>query len=118
MKTKLILVSLLACVTIGFAADQIRRTGAGLVIGEGATDKIGFFGATPVAKQAGVTNAPAVLATLTKNSATITYLGVDGSTNSVSVITNVTINAIAGVPSTNTVNAIVNTLRNLGLAGN
>jgi hypothetical protein len=78
----------------------------------------GFFGATPVVKQTGVTNAPAVLATLTKNSATLTYLGVDGSTNSLSVITNVTINAIAGPPSTNTVNNLIGGLQNLGLVGN
>lgn len=118
MKKIISIIAVLALAGAAYAqSTKIKQDAEGLKIG-GSGDSIGFFGATPVAKQTGVTNAPAVLATLTKNSATITYLGADGSTNSISVVTNVTINAIAGVPSTNTVNAIVNTIRNLGLAGN
>ena len=168
------------------AAVNIWSDYLGLHIGAKSTDKIGFYGATPVAKQTGVTNAGSVLvtltqavkpaetqvalsqavkaaateATLTLNTATISYVAsVDGGTGimaEVSVVTNAsivsvfgfadttpqvvltstvnsvfgfasttpqvlatsTVNAVAGLPSTNTINGIVNALRNLGLAGN
>jgi hypothetical protein len=98
-------------------STQQKNTGAGLQIGTSATQKIGFFGATPVVQQTAVTNAPAVLATLTLSKVTFTNVFAD-TTNVISAVTNVTINSIAGPPSTNTVNGIINALRNLGLAGN
>ena len=99
-------------------STKIKETGAGMQIGTTSTQKIGFYGATPVVKQTGVTNAGAALATLTVSSATLTYQAIDGSTGTISVVTNVAINTIAGFTTTNQANAINNALRNLGLAGN
>jgi hypothetical protein len=121
MKRFLLIAAGICVIAIGVViaeSTKIKETGAGMQIGTTATQKIGFFGAAPVVKQTGVTNAGAALATLTVSSATITYQAVDGSTSSVSVVTNVAINAVAGFASTNQANAINNSLRNLGLAGN
>jgi hypothetical protein len=96
------------------ASTQIKNTGAGYQIGTAVGQKVGFYGAAPVVRQT-VTNTIPVLATLTVSSATITYAGVDGSTNSLSVVTNVTINAIAGYSGTNQLNQVRNALVNLGL---
>ncbi len=99
------------------SAVYINSDYLGLHIGSKSTDKIAFRDATPVAKSTGVTNAPAVLATLTLSTFTFTNAHADV-TNVITVVTNVTINAVAGPPSTNTVNGIINCLRNHGLAGN
>jgi len=87
----------------------------GLHIGARASDKIGFYGATPVVRQT-ITNTAPVIATLTVSSATITYAGIDGSTNTQSVVTNVAINAVTGYAGTNQLNQLRNALVNLGLA--
>ena len=87
----------------------------GLHIGSMATEKIGLYNATPVIKGV-ITNTAPVLATLTLSSATITYAGVDGSTNSISVVTNVTINAIAGYSGTNQLNQVRAAIVNIGIA--
>jgi hypothetical protein len=96
------------------ASTQMKNTGAGLYIGTTVLQKVGFYGATPVVRQT-LTNTAPVLATLTVSSATITYAGVDGSTNSISVVTNVAINAIAGYSGTNQLNQVRTALVNLGL---
>ena len=96
------------------ASTQMKNTGAGLYIGTTVAQKLGFYGATPVVRQT-MTNTAPVLATLTVSSATITYAGVDGSTNSISVVTNVAINAIAGYSGTNQLNQVRTALVNLGL---
>jgi hypothetical protein len=96
------------------ASTQMKNTGAGLYIGTTVAQKLGFYGATPVVRQT-LTNTAPVLATLTVSSATITYAGVDGSTNSISVVTNVAINAIAGYSGTNQLNQVRTALVNLGL---
>ena len=97
------------------AAVSVWSDYLGLHIGAKATDKISFRNATPVVKST-ITNTAPVLAALTVSSATITYAGVDGSTNSISVVTNVAINAIAGYSGTNQLNAVRNCLVNHGLA--
>jgi hypothetical protein len=118
MKKLLIAVGVCGLAVLCIAADNIRRTGAGLLIQDSSSGKLGFYGTAPVTKPTGVTNVNANLATLTLSGATITYAGVDGSTNSIYVLTNVAINAVAGYASTNQANAINSALRNLGLAGN
>jgi hypothetical protein len=112
---------------VGFlqAETQIKNTGAGYQIGTAASQKIGLFGATPVVQQAfgsAITNVPTAVA-LTVSSAAITYAGVDGSTNTLSVVTNVTVNAVAGYANTTQCSNVVlriNTtrtiLRALGLS--
>lgn len=98
------------------ASTQIKNTGAGLYIGTASTQKISFFGADPIVRPtisaAGTTTGSAAVAltqatkaaetqaALTVSSATITYQGVDGSTNSISVVTNVTINTVWGFATT------------------
>jgi uncharacterized protein YyaL (SSP411 family) len=123
MKKFLAVISLVTVVAATVVLAQVAAVSvwsdyAGLHIGAKSTDRIAFRDATPVDKSTGVTNAGSVLATLTLSSATITFQAPDGSTGSVSVVTNVAVNAVAGLPSTNTVNAIVNCLREHGLAGN
>jgi hypothetical protein len=98
-----------------YAYEQVRRDAQGLHIGSAATDRIGLYNATPVVKGI-ITNTAPVLATLTVSSATITYAGVDGSTNSISVVTNVTINAIAGYSGTNQLNQLRTAIVNIGIA--
>lgn len=93
---------------------QVKNTAAGYQIGGSVNQKVGFHGAAPVVRQT-LTNTAPVLATLTVSSATITYQGVDGSTNTLSVVTNVTINAIAGYSGTNQLNQLRNALVNYGL---
>jgi hypothetical protein len=97
------------------AAVSVWSDYLGLHIGAKATDKISFRNATPVVKST-ITNTAPVLAALTVSSATITYAGVDGSTNSISVVTNVAINAIAGYSGTNQLNQLRNALVNIGIA--
>lgn len=62
-------VALSACVP-AFAADntQARPTDDGLKVGEAATNKVGFYGATPVVQPSGSTQA-AVTATSTDGTA-------------------------------------------------
>lgn len=53
MKKKLLLWVLLAAIPLSvYAATQVRSTTAGLAIGARSTDKIGFYGVTPVVQQA------------------------------------------------------------------
>lgn len=53
MKKKYLLWALLALIPLSvYAATQVRSTTAGLAIGARSTDKIGFYGATPVVQQA------------------------------------------------------------------
>jgi uncharacterized membrane protein YbhN (UPF0104 family) len=130
-----------------YAIEQVRRDAAGLHIGSAVTDRIGMWGATPVVRQTITNTAPAAVAltqavkaaatqaALTVSSATITYQGVDGSTNSISVVTNVTINTVWGFATTtpqvlatstvnevygyttsNQLNAVRNALVNVGIA--
>lgn len=117
MKKLISIIALCACAVGVYAqATKIKQDGEGLKIG-GTGDKIGFFGGTPAVKGTGVTAGSAVV-TLTKYSDTITFIAPDGSTNTATVLTNVTVNAVAGATSTNQINGIISTLRNLGLAGN
>jgi hypothetical protein len=97
------------------AAVYVWSDNLGLHIGTKATDKIGFYNATPVVKQT-VTNTAPVLATLTVSSATLTYSAIDGSTGTLSVVTGVVINAIAGYSGTNQLNQLRNALVNIGIA--
>jgi hypothetical protein len=115
-KLHLLILAGVALVAVSvYAYEQVRRDAAGLHIGSAVTDRIGMWGATPVVRQT-ITNTAPVLATLTVSSATITYSGVDGSTNSISVVTNVAINAIAGYSGTNQLNQVRNALVNVGIA--
>jgi hypothetical protein len=128
------------------ASTQIKNTAAGYLIGTTADQLVGFFGATPVAQQsvpaAGATatilsnqlKAATTQATLTVNSATLTYVAsVDSGTGimaTISVVTNASINTVFGFASSTAgaaTNEIVGTvapasatnavkaLRNLGL---
>jgi hypothetical protein len=115
-KLHLLILAGVALVAVSvYAYEQVRRDAQGLHIGSAVTDRIGMWGATPVVRQT-ITNTAPVLATLTVSSATITYAGVDGSTNSISVVTNVAINAIAGYSGTNQLNQLRNALVNVGIA--
>lgn len=125
LKTLLPIAILIICAGWIFAGSfQDTTTGNGRQLGN-SNDKLAFFGAAPVAQQsvgAAVTNTP-VYAALTVSSQSITFAGVDGSTNTISVVTNVVINACAGFTTTNQVNSsttLINAyrtaLRNLGLS--
>lgn len=117
----------LAFVSSAFAVTQIKDTSAGYQIADSATQKVGFFGATPVvqptaAAQAALATTGSTNVILTLSSASITYAGVDGSTNTISVVTNVAVNAVWGYGSagqangfTTLVNAIRSALVSLGL---
>jgi hypothetical protein len=101
-----------------YAYEQVRRDAAGLHIGSATTDRIGFYNAVPVVQPnaaaqaaAGTTGAAAVALTqATKAAATqaalslttsnITYLGIDGSTNTLAVVTGATINTVWGFATT------------------
>ena len=54
-RPSLIILSLLAAIGVVFAVEntQVRPTDLGYVIGETASQKVGFFGATPVVQQTG-----------------------------------------------------------------
>jgi hypothetical protein len=100
------------------ASTQMKNTGAGLLIGTTADQKIGFFAADPVvqptaAAQAAVgttgaaavaltqaTKAAATQAALSLTTSNITYLGIDGSTNTLAVVTGATINTVWGFATT------------------
>jgi hypothetical protein len=101
-----------------YAAEQIRRTGAGLSICDNVSDKVGFYGATPVVRQT-VTNTAPVLAALTlyTQMQIITNVFPADTTNVFTVVsvTNVAINAIAGYSGTNQLNQVRTSLVNLGL---
>jgi hypothetical protein len=97
------------------AAVSVWSDYLGLHIGAKATDKVSFRNATPVVKST-ITNTAPVLAALTVSSATLTYSAIDGSTGTLSVVTGVVINAIAGYSGTNQLNAVRNCLVNHGLA--
>lgn len=95
-KQLLILAGICLVVTATYAAvTQLKQTGVGLYIGTAVTQKIGFFGATPVVRQTITNTAPIQ----------IQVVAVDGSTNTIAVYT-----------TTNQLNQVRTALVNLGLA--
>lgn len=109
--------AVLAFVSSAFAVTQIKDTSAGYQIADSATQKVGFFGATPVvqptsANQAAVTNAGATNVILTVSSGaapsltvssgaapslTLSTAVLDINGTNWTVVTNVTITAAAPV---------------------
>jgi hypothetical protein len=124
---------------------QVKNTAEGYRIGTTSTQKIGFFGATPVVKQTGVTvadggaqilsnqlasaaaqtqvvKAGATQVALTLNSATLTYVAsIDNGTGmmaSVSVVTNASVNTVWGFATTTPQVVITNSIAAASVATN
>jgi len=88
-------VSVAVVVSVYAESTKVKNTGAGYQIGSSVTQKVGFFGATPVVRQT-ITNTAPIL---------IQVIAVDGSTNTIAVYT-----------TTNQLNQVRTALVNLGIA--
>jgi len=73
MKTKLLIltaIGFVATLAVVYAASNVKETGAGLWLGSKSTDKVGFFGATPVVRQT-LSAAPTVTASASVTGTTV-----------------------------------------------
>lgn len=109
----LILAGVALFVTAVYAVTQIKSTALGYQIGTAANQKVGLYGAPPVVRQT-LTNSAPLLVTLTVQRQTITNEFPAGTSNILSVVTGVVVNAVSGLTS-NQLAQLITSLSNFGL---